>query len=196
MAELQRHKRDRVRRGPADDRGAETAARHVVDVRRDVGHVLDRQSAQHCHEDGLREPGRQRHPRLGRHRIRSGHVPVAGGHLAHVIERLTGGCRRFREMLAGPRLAPADRLQGGGCAPGRHGQAFADRGPQAVGRPDPLGGDRRLGELVPGRVHRHDEVGQPGQPEQDQGVQDERNHRPPRERRRGEGEPDHACPHG
>ena len=89
---------------------------------------------------------------------------------------------------------------GGGCAPGRRGKAVTDRGPQAVGRPEPLGGDRRLGELVPGRVHRGDEVGEPGQAEEDQGVQDERDGRPHAERRRGgsagEGEPDHGYPHG
>ena len=42
--------------------------------------------------------------------------------------------------------------------------AAADRCPQAVRRPDPLLGNRRLGELVCGRVHSLDQVGETGKP--------------------------------
>src|SRR5215831_13596292 len=58
---------------------------------------------------------------------------------------------RRRDVLAGHRRVPSDRLQRRRRPVGCLGQPAADRCLQAVRRPDPLLGNRRLGELVPGR---------------------------------------------
>ena len=192
VAQLQDDDSDRVRDGPGDDRGAVTA-RHTKVVLRDEERVQDRETAQRHHEDALREPGSRRFARLGCGGLRPWRVPVPGGHFPHLAECLAGGHRRRRDVLAGQRRAPGDRLQRGRRPPGGLGQPVADRGPQAVGCPDPLGGNRRLGEFVPGRVHRRDQVGQSGQPEQDQRVKDEGEHGP--QRRGLVRQPEHACPH-
>jgi hypothetical protein len=164
VTQLQDDERDRVRNGQRDDQGA-VAARHAKVVLRDEERVQDRESAQRHHEDGLCEPGSRPFPRFGRRGLRPRRVPVPAGHFSHFTECLARGHPRRRDVLTGHRRVYGDRLQCRRRLASGLGQPVAGRGPQAVGRPDPLGGHRGVGELVPGRVHRRDQVGETGQPE-------------------------------
>lgn len=96
--------------------------------------------------------------------LRPARVTRPRRHLPYLSDRPACGRTGFRDMFPGFRRAPGDRLQRGGGPAGRRRQAIADRQPQVVRRPDPLGDDCCLGELTPGRVDLGDEVGQPDGP--------------------------------